>query len=163
MAARYTTTATPRTPCDPAMRVGGRGDEARAGRGQAGEQLQLGVGLDQLVVVAHHRGHEGAAGHAVGLAHGQHGERLGEQHQAVEVVEHHEADDGPDAVDGHDHPAAAAVGAVEGRADERGDQGQRGHREGEVEEDLPAGVVGVEVEEERAGQRDGDEARRPAP
>ncbi len=154
---RYTTTATPRMPCDPASAYAGAARRPAAGSGQAREQLQLGVGLDELLVVAHHGGHEGAAGHAVGLAEGQHGERLGEQQQAVEVVEHHEADDGPHAVDGDHHPAAAAVGPVEGRPDEGGHEGQRGDREEQVEEDLPAGLVGVEVEEERAGQGQRDQ------
>ena len=47
--------------------------------------------------------------------------------------------------------------AVERRADERGDHRERRHRERQVEEDLPARVVRVEVEEERAGQGDRDQ------
>ena len=59
---------------------------------QPGEELELRVGLHQLVVVADDGGHDGAPGHAVGLAQRQHRERLREEQQALEVVDHHQAD-----------------------------------------------------------------------
>ena len=91
----YATAATASTPCDRPISVGGGGEEAGRRRGEAGQELELGVGLDQLGVVAHHGGHEGASGYAIGLAHGEDGEGLGEQQEAVEVVEHDQADARP--------------------------------------------------------------------
>ena len=88
--------------------------EANAGRDrrqrhrEAREQLELRVRLDQLGVVAHDRGHDGAPRHGVGLAHRQHREGLREQEQALEVVDHHEAHEGPAGRDADDHPPAAA-------------------------------------------------------
>ena len=78
-------------PLGPRDRVGDRGGDRGQRHGQAGQELELGVGLDQLAVVAHHGRDDGAARHGVGLAHRQHRERLREEQQALEVVDHHEA------------------------------------------------------------------------
>ena len=58
---------------------------------------------------------------------------------------------------GDDDDPPAAGHAVDGRADERRHDRERQHREQQVERHLAAGGLRADVEEERAGQRDGDD------
>ena len=127
--------------------------------GEARDQLELRVGLDQTGVAVDDHRHDGRLGHRVGLRHDEHQERLGEQPQAVGADARHHQDADEDAADARpdeDH-AVPAPGTVHGRADQRTDHGEGRHREHEVEEDLPAGPGGIDVEEQRSGQGHRDE------
>ena len=65
-------------------------------------------------------------------------------------------DDAAEARPDEDH-AMPAPGTVHGGADQRTDHGEGRHREDEVEDDLPAGPGGIDVEEQRSRERHRDE------
>ena len=136
------------------------GERCRDHDGDRADHRELGVRLDQLLVRTDGGRHDGALRDRVGLAEHQHQERLGIEEQRVEVADHEEAQQGPQAHAGDDHPFAAARYPVERRADERCRHGEGGDREHEVEGDAPARRVEVEREEDRPRERDGEQRRR---
>ena len=131
------------------------GDRARETRDH-GQQREPRVLLDELTVGADGGGDDRGLGNGVALLEHEDRERQREQEQAVEVRDHQERDNRPHGVDGDDHHAATAAGAVEGGSDQGADQHERRHCQREIQADPPSGRAGVDVEEERAGKRNGD-------
>ena len=103
----------------------------------------------------HHGGHERALGDRVGLGQHQEQEGQGEQPEAGDVHHQEGGDDGPAGAGDDHHQAPSALHPVEGRAEQRGDHGERRHGQEQVEGHLAAGGLRADVEEQRAGQRDG--------
>ena len=115
------------------------------------------VRLDQFGVGVDDRRHEGAPGDGVGLAEHEDDEGLGEQQEAVDVPGHQQARHRP-ADAGPDHEQAPPAGhPVERRAHQRADDGERRDRQQQVERDPSAGLTGRDREEQRPGERGGDE------
>ncbi len=73
-----------------------------------------------------------------------------------ERAQHHLPDGG-----GNHHEATRPAVAIDERAEQRRHDGERGQGEEEVQEDLVIGGVRRDGEEERTGERDGDDG--PAP
>ena len=76
--------------------------------------------------------------------------------EVVVVGGHHQRQHAPAEVAGGDRPPAAALQPVQRRPDDRGEHGERGHRDQQVQRDVAALGVGGRREEQRPGQRDGD-------
>ena len=129
-------------------------DGGRGGSGQAEPRVRL----DQGEALGHEPGHGRRLGHAVRLRRHQHaecGQEKGRglpgdsagQHPAAEAADRHRRSQ---------RPPPAATEAVEERADERRHHGEGQHREQQELGDLTARVAGRNLEEQGAGQSDGD-------
>ena len=122
--------------------------------GQPGDQSELGVGLDEVPLVAHDRRHERLLGHEVGLLEDERGEHQREQGEVVDRRGHQQRDHDARRRDQLDDGAPAAGGAVDDRPDQRGDDHERGEADDEEEEHPTAGRARVDAEEQRVGERD---------
>ena len=134
------------------------GWDRRDGRGQTGEQLELRVGLDQLDVVLHRRWARSRCGPRRRPCRAQ--ERRTPPGRAAGCGGRSPSPGTPE-LGRRGRPPSSSGGRPAMRSsigpDERCHDREWGHRQREVQEHLPACVVRIEVEEERVGQRDGDE------
>ena len=165
IAARYSEGAGPEHPARAAgsaagdERQPGRGGRAQ-GRGDQRRERDPRVGRHQRDLGREQsRGHR-APGDPVGLLQHQHPERRREQGQRVIV--HGRAGHAPaeqaTGQQGADHDVPAAVpDPVQHRPDERGQHGERCHRDEQGERDPAPGLVHRGAEEQRAGQGHGHE------
>ena len=127
--------------------------------GDAGDQAELRVGLDQLALGAHHGRHERRLRHAVRLLQHERREHEREQRAARRRTASSAA--------ARTMRAAATACTTNRRPprtrsiagpDQRGDDQERGEADQQEREHLAAGPVRVDVEEERVGE--GDHHRR---
>lgn len=118
----------------------------REGTDQPRDQAEFGVGLDQLILVAHHAGHQRRLRHRVGLLHHQ-----GHEHQRVEqdvvgVKCHQHVERGAhDGGDLYDHLATAGD-PVDGGPDQRGDDDERRKADDQIPQHGRALRVRAEAE-----------------
>ncbi len=124
--------------------------------GDAGQQPELRVGLHQLRVVGDDGGYQRALGDGVGLGQHEEHERQREQPQAVEIHDEEHGDDGAAEAGEDHHQPPPTPHAVERGTEDRGHYGERRHGQQQIERHLPPGGLGADVEEERAGERDGN-------
>ena len=113
--------------------------------------------LTRLSWRGQHPGHRGGPGDAVRLGRDQAAERRGEQRHRVAGLYGVREDPAQERAQRHgrpDRPPPAVAEAVQERADQRGDDRERQHRQAQEQRDLPAGLVGRDLEEQGAGQRD---------
>ena len=95
---------------------------------------------------------------AWGLAHDQHREGKREQQRALDVADEGEHEQCPHHGGPDQHVAVTAPDSVHERPRNGATTANGGDRQQKVGGHLPAGVVGVDVEEERIGQGDGEQA-----
>ena len=127
--------------------------------GDAAQQAELGVGLDQLLVAAHGGGHDRARGDRVGLLQHQHQEGLGVEEQvrrgAARSSTHSSARSAsePTIIQRRPPLSRSMAGPDERRRDR-----ERGDREHQVERRPSTGPASKSSREEhRAGQADGEQ------
>ena len=130
----------------------GAGD---SGCGQP-EHRQPGVRRGQRHRPRQHAGHDGGAQHVVRLRQHEDAERCRVEPEVVVVGGHDQCEHAPAEVAGGDRPPAAALQPVERGPDDRREDGERGHRDQQVQRDVAALGVGGRREEQGAGQGDGD-------
>src|SRR5439155_622464 len=135
-------------------------DGARSGDGEAGDDPEHGeprVGVDQLLLAVDGRRHQRGLGDEVGLREHERGEGLGKEQQALEVVRHRQTHQGATGRrEDHDRaPTRAAL--VEDRPEQRAHHRERGHGQEQIQDHLAAGGPRTDGEEQRIGQRHGDE------
>ena len=131
-------------------------EAARDPCGGQPEDRQAGVGRRQRHGRRQHPRDDRGAQHVVRLRQHQDAERRRVEPEVVEVAQHHQRQDGPaDMAAGH-RPPAAALQPVQRGADDRRHDGERRHRDQQVQRHVAALGVGRRGEEEGAGQGDGD-------
>ncbi len=135
-----------------------RGREHGGDAGDAGDQPELRVRLDELALGAHHARHEGRLRHAVRLLQHERREHEWEQRQLVGETHHQQLQHDAGRGDRLHDEAASAPDAVDDRADQRRDDQERGEADDEEQQHLAARRARVDVEEERVGE--GDHHRR---
>ena len=145
---------------------GGRGasggEDRRADRtadraGQHGEAGEARVGGDELVGLVDERRHERLAHDARRLGGDEQGEGEEVQGQVEEGEGQRRGADGAQGEQERGDPAVARAEAVDGRTDQRRQEGERRHVDDEVQQHLLAGGVRAQAEEQRPGEGDGHE------
>ncbi len=134
-------------------------DRRRDEGGQQPGQGDPGVRLHQGQPARQQPGHHDAAHHPVRLGRHQHAQRLGVEREAAvdDRAGHRPGQYGPGQHRGRHGGPAAVRQAVQQRADDGGQQRERGHRDQQVERDPAAGLAGRHREEDRGRQRDRDQ------
>ena len=129
-----------------------RGDH-RHRSGDAGDQAELGVGLDEFGFGPHGRRHDRRFRHGVGLLQHERGEHEREQRQGVEILRHQQGEDHPRQRHHLDDELAAAGHTVDQRSDQRRDDQERSEPDHEEQQHARAGSIEIDVEEQRVGER----------
>jgi hypothetical protein len=122
--------------------------------GDACDQPELRVGLDEFGLGPHRRRHDRGFRHRVGLLQDERREDQREQQECVEVLGHQQGQHHPRRRDDLDHELAAAGHPVDRRADQRCHHQVRREADHEKQQHTRAGGVEIDVEEQRVGQRD---------
>ena len=120
-----------------------------------GDHAQLRVRLDQLDLRADHRRDQRRLRHGVRLLEHHRREGQGEQQDVVQVRGHQQGDHDAHDRDQLDDQPTAAGHPVDRRADQRGDDRERGDADREEEQHLGRAPLPADVEEQRPGERDG--------
>ena len=160
---------------EPADRHGGRGEEHGADgqhprgaepaeheradqRTDAAEHTaqagQPGVRADEVVRIVGDQRDQGLLDHPGRLADHQQDDGEQVERQLVQRERQGDAGHGAQRVADEADDVRPAVEPVDRRSDQRGEHGQGGERDQQVQQDLLAGGVGAEAEEQRAGERD---------
>jgi len=129
-----------------------RGDH-RHRSGDAGDQAELGVGLDEFLLGTHRRRHDRRFRHGVGLLQHERGEHEREQRQRVEILRHQQGEDHPRQRHHLDDELAASGHAVDQRSDQRRDDQERSEPDHQEQQHARASGIEVDVEEQRVGER----------
>ena len=143
--------ATPQRPFRPGAEQD-EGDADRDGGDDAGESGQAGVGGDEGVGVVDQALHERLLHDPRRLAGHEQGEGDRVEREFLQGRHEREAAERPEQVEARGDVALRVPEPVDGRPDQRRQDGERDHRDQEVQQHLLAGGVRTDVEEQRSGE-----------